>query len=360
MKSVIQFATLVLSALLLGAPVGTAQTKYQDLLKADPNAPSNTSIEDYSAPSLAKSQLHADAPQVVERSEGPGFVREFVSVAWRPADTIYLYVIRPKNVPKPPTVIYLYGYPSETDRYQDDGWCQRATAGGYAAIGFVPALSGQRYHGVPMKKWFVSELQQSLSESTHDVQMILDYMSQRGDLDMNNVGMFGVGAGGTIAVAAASVDPRLKAIDLLDPWGDWPVWLTKSEVIPDEERPEYVKPEFEKKLASFDPIVLLRELKGVRVRLIQINEDFDSTPEEAKKGIEASLPASGEKHRYESNAEFYGAVASGGRAFDWIKLQLKTPNSKEASKLAQRSTPTSNEGEEKSAKDGQARNGEEF
>ena len=146
-------------------------------------------------------------------------------------------------------MIYVYGYPSETDRYLDDGWCTRATAGGYAAVGFVPALTGQRYHGVPMKEWFVSELQQSLGESTHDVQMVLDYMAQRGDVDMNSVGMFGVGAGGTIAVAAASVDPRLKAIDLLDPWGDWPVWLATSEVIPDEERPEYVKREFEKKVA---------------------------------------------------------------------------------------------------------------
>ena len=98
---------------------------------------------------------------------------------------------------------------------------------------------------------------------------------------------------------------------------------------------------------AFDPITLLPKLKGVRVRLLQINEDFDSTPEEAKKLMEASLPASGEAHRYESNAEFYGAVASGGRAFDWIKLQLKTPDSNEASKLAERSAATSNKSEAK-------------
>ena len=351
MRSVIQLASLLMIAVLFYVPGGAAQMKSQDLLKADPNAPSNTSVEDYSVPSLAKSNLHADPAEVVEKSEGPGFVREFVNVAWRPGDNIYLYVIRPKNVARPPAVIYLYGYPSETDRYVDDGWCTRATARGYAAVGFVPALTGQRYHGVPMKKWFVSELQQSLGESTHDAQMVLDYMAQRGDLDMNNVGMFGVGAGATIAVAAASVDPRLKAIDLLDPWGDWPVWMAKSEVIPDEERPEYINPEFEKKVAAFDPITLLPKLKGVRVRLLQIDEDFDSTPEEAKKLIEASLPATGEAHRYESNAEFYGAVASGGRAFDWIKAQLKTPESKDVSKVAQSSTPTSNEREEKSAKE---------
>jgi len=266
---------------------------------------------------------------MVERSEGPGFVREFVNLRWRPGDDIHLYVVRPKNVDKPPVVIYLYGYPSETDRYQSDGWCQRVTAGGYAAVGFVPALTGQRYHSRPMKEWFVSELQEALAESAHDVQMVLNYLAQRGDVDTDHVGMFGAGAGGTIAVMASSVDPRIKAIDLLDPWGDWPRWMEKSEVIPDEERAGYVKPDFLKKVADFDPVVLLPKVKAAHIRLIQLNEDSDSTPEEAKKRIEAALSASGEAHRYESNAEYYGAVASGGRVFDWVKAQLK-PDAKAA------------------------------
>lgn len=299
---------------------------------ADPNDPSTRSVEDFSVASLTNSQMHASPPELVEKSEGPGFVREFFSVAWRPGDNIDLYVIRPVDIKKPPVVIYLYGHPSETDRYQEDGWCQRVTAGGYAAVGFVPALTGHRYHDRPMKQWFVSELQEALGKSTHDVQMVLDYLAQRRDVDMNNVGMFGVGAGGTIAVAAASADPRIKAIDLLDPWGDWPTWVAKSEVIPDEERPNYIKTDFLKRVADFDPVTILPKLKTARVRLIQLNEDFASTPEESKKRIEAALTASAESHRYESNVEFYGLVASGGRAFDWIKLQLKSPVSKEASK----------------------------
>ncbi len=61
--------------------------------------------------------------------------------------------------------------------------------------------------------------QEALGKSTHDVQMVLDYLAGRGDFDMSNVKVFGVGAGGTIAVLAASADSRIKAIDLLDPWG---------------------------------------------------------------------------------------------------------------------------------------------
>lgn len=308
----------------------------QAIATIDPNAASSKSVEDISNASLNGSQLHADPPQLLEKAEKKDFTREFIAVQWRPADRIYLYVVRPANVPKPPVAIYLYGHPSDTDRYQDDGWCQRATSGGYAAVGLVPALTGQRYHDRPMKQWFVSELQEALGKSTHDVQMVLDYLAGRGDFDMNNVGVFGVGAGGTIAVLAASADSRIKAIDLLDPWGDWPVWMQRSDVIPEEERPAYVKPEFLKRVADFDPVKLLPGLKTPHVRLNQLNDDFPSTPEDAKKRMEEVLPATAERHRFEGSAAFYSEVASGGRVFDWLKVQLKAPDTKvrEASKEA--------------------------
>src|SRR5207253_8526573 len=107
------------------------------------------------------------------------------------------------------------------------------------------------------KEWFVSELQEALAKSAHDVQMVLNYLAERGDVDMNNVGIFGVGAGATIAVGAASADSRIKAIDLDDPWGNWPVWMAKSDVIPEEERSHYTKPDFLQKISSFDPVSLL-------------------------------------------------------------------------------------------------------
>jgi iron complex outermembrane receptor protein len=80
----------------------------------------------------------------------------------------------------------------------------RATEGGFAAIGFVSALTGHRFHNRSMKEWFISELQEALGTSVHDVPMILNYLSTRGDLDMDNIGMFGQGSGGAIAILAAS------------------------------------------------------------------------------------------------------------------------------------------------------------
>jgi len=303
---------------------------------ASAQSPSSSGAEDFSVASLAGSALHSEPPELVERDQEPDYISEWVTIRWRPDDPIYLYVVRPAKVRKPPVVIYLYDYPAETDIFRDDDWCQRATAGGYAAVGFVPALNGQRYHDRPMKEWFVSELQEALAKSAHDVQMVLNYLADRADVDMGNVGVFGVGAGGTIAVMSASVDSRIKAIDLLDPWGDWPVWMQKSAVIPDEERPAYVKPEFLKKVADFDPVKLLPGLKTQRIRLNHLNDDFPSTPEEAKKQMEAALPPTAEHRRFETSIAFYSEVASDGRVFDWLKLQIKTtdPKIREATKEA--------------------------
>jgi hypothetical protein len=72
--------------------------------------------------------------------------------------------------------------------------------------------------------------------------------------------MFGQGSGGTIAILSASVDPRIKALDVLDPWGDWPDWLAKSPQVPDAERAAYLKPEFLAKVAPLDPVVWLPKL----------------------------------------------------------------------------------------------------
>jgi hypothetical protein len=292
------------------------------------SATASTATEDLTSASVASSQLHADPPELVEKDEQPEYISEWITVRWRPDDPIYLYVVRPSKMEKPPVVIYLHDYPAETDIFRDDDWCKSVTARGYAAVGFVPALSGHRYHDRSMKEWFVSELQEALAKSSHDVQMVLSYLDQRGDVDMNRVGMFGEGAGATIAVMAASADSRIKAVDVVDPWGDWPAWMAKSKVIPDEERSAYVKPDFLQKIADFDPVFLLPKLKTPHIRLVQ-SDDMAATPEEAKKRIEAATPSSAEKRRRQNSAKSDGAGTSGEYDLDWLKLQLKAAEAKQ-------------------------------
>jgi dienelactone hydrolase len=287
-----------------------------------PGRPLAGNVEDWTTLTLAHSDLRAEPAVVGQKDDMPQFTRELLQVKWRRGDPIDLYVIKPKSVVKPPVVLYLYSYPSETDRFRDDAYCARITAGGFAAVGFVSALTGQRYSNRPMKQWFVSELQESLSTSVHDVQMILNYLAGRGDLDMGKVGMFGTGSGGAIAILAASVEPRIKTIDVLNPWGDWQDWVAESGIIPDEERANYLKPEFQKKVANLDPVQYLPALTQ-QVRIQNVMDDT-VTPKTAKEKINAAAPKSAQVLYYDDTKKFFSAEG-GGRMFQWIKAQLQPP-----------------------------------
>src|ERR1700732_2950777 len=158
--------------------------------------------EDWDSLSLETSSLRPEAPVIGAKDQTADFTRELIQVHWRFGDPIDLWVIKPRGIEKPPVVLYLYGYPSETDRFRDEEFCRLVTKNGFAGGGFVAAMDGHRYHDRPMRQWFVSELQEALSTSVHDVQMVLTYLSTRSDLDQSRIGMFGQGSGGTIAVLA--------------------------------------------------------------------------------------------------------------------------------------------------------------
>jgi hypothetical protein len=277
-------------------------------------------LEDWTTPLLKGSDLRATPPIVGEIDVQSGFTRELTRVQWRPADPIDLYIIKPAGVKKPPVILYLYSYPFENDRFLKSDFCRFLTQNGVAAVGFASALTGQRYHDVPMTEWFVSELAQSLATSAHDVQMIVNYLATRNDLDVAHVGMFGDGSGATIAILAASVDPRIQTLDLLDPWGDWPDWIAKSTLIPEKERPALLKPDFLTAAAPLDPIKWLPLLKTQKVRIQHVNS-VTVTPAEARQKLEGAAPAHVQILRYNDTNAFLKTV-SGGRGLDWIKDQL--------------------------------------
>jgi hypothetical protein len=276
--------------------------------------------EDWSSLSIGPNDLPSEKPIVGEKDEYPEFTRELVEVQWRVNDPIHLYIVRPHGVENPPVILYLYSYPYDTPRFFDKGFCERVTAEGFGAIGFVSALTGQRYHGRPMREWFVSELQEALVSSVHDVQMILNFLSSRGDFDMNRVGMFGEGSGATIAILAAAVDARIRAVDLVNPWGDWPDWLGKSSLVPEAERPDYVKTDFLHRVEPLDPVLWLPKLGSKRVLLQDIMDD-SITPEVCKKQIDSAAPRTAQIVRYGDSQAARKALA-GGQLFKWIKQQV--------------------------------------
>jgi X-Pro dipeptidyl-peptidase (S15 family) len=285
------------------------------------------SAENWGAPDDLKTGLQPAAFAIVQRDEQADFVREMVRVQWRIGDPIDLWIIRPKATGKVPVVLYLYSYSDVNDRFHDNGWCKRATADGFAAVGFVSALTDYRFKNRPMKQWFVSELRESLGSSVHDVQLILNYLADRGDLDTDHVGMFGMGSGATIAILAAHVDSRIRTLDLLDPWGDWPDWLEFSPVVPNSERANYLAPKFLKSVATLDPLAYLPSLKTHSLRLQQTLSE-PVTPKIAKEKIAAAVPDSSQLVKYTNAEDLLRAWKTTGLS-GWIKQQMRSQKPKE-------------------------------
>ena len=276
--------------------------------------------EDLTSLSVASSGLIAEPPISGEVVHTPDYTRELIRVQWRGGDPIDLYVILPKNVPHPPVVLYLYGYPSETDRFRNDDYCRSVTRGGFAAVGFVSSLTGQRYHDVPMKQWFVSELASALPITVHDVQMVLNYLGSRGDVDISRVGIFGQGSGGTIAILSAAADPRIQATDVIDPWGDWPDWSRNSPQVPEDERTRYFTPEFLKSVAPFDPLLYLPKLCAARFR-IQQNLFNQAIPENVRIRLANAVP-SATLVTYFSVDDYSKRAAQNSVILNWMHDQL--------------------------------------
>ncbi len=238
---------------------------------------------------------------------------------WRLNDPVELHIVRPHGVTKPPVILYLYSFPTDSTRFTQKAWCQLVTSHGFAAVGFVGALTSQRYHTRPMREWFVSELQESLATSTHDVQMIIDYLGSRVDMDTTKLGMLGEGSGGAIAILAAAADPRIAFVDAINPWGDWPDWLKESRVVPEQERATYLKLEFLQKVAMLDPVKYVPHFSRGRIRIEQVTGDL-LIPKDVQAKLAASALALGSVVQY---PDLRAQVQAWTTQAWWLKQQLQ-------------------------------------
>jgi hypothetical protein len=341
-RSFVLIASAVLRGILplmlgsAGAPFAASQLAAPAQTKSDSAAkPALTFREDFATPSLKTSQLlptKIEGPPAVD-STHEDYVVEWWRMTWRPEDPIEVYVIKPKGVSKPPVILNLWGYPNDVDLYQKEPIQKELIKGGFAVVGFASALTGQRYHDLPASMWFLSQLPQSLGATTHDVQLILDFIEQRGDLDASRIGMFGNGSSGTIGILASAVDPRIKVLDVLDPWGDWPTWLATSTFVPPDERATYVKPEFLKSVSSLETLEWLRKIQAKRFRLQQ--PAFSSEdPNAVKEKFRTVAPAGTTIVQYKSMDELNAAFPHSCN-LEWLKHELSAlPDSSKAEKAS--------------------------
>lgn len=281
--------------------------------------------EDLNSLSLPPGGLIAAEPLSGGVKETQDYISELYRMQWRNGDPIDVFVIRPKGVSRPPVAIYLYGFPVDPDRFRNDEFCKTVTRGGVAAIGFNPALTAERYHDLPMRQWFIGQLHDSIVKTVHDVQMIVNYAQSRPDLDGRRIGIFGQGSGATIAGLAATVDPRLQAVDLLDPWGDWPAWMAESKLVPEQERPGFLTLGFLMPLDPLDPVHWLPSLKGRSLKLDDVAYE-NETPATAKARMNAVLPSGALLVRYLTRSDFEKNAIEDGRLVSWLKEQLQAPS----------------------------------
>lgn len=278
--------------------------------------------EDWATPALNTSHLKMAIPlSAGVDSTHPAYTVELLNLQWRWGDPIDLYVIKPAGVKKPPVILYLYGYPTDTDQFKNEAWQRAVTRNDFAAVGFVSALTGHRYHDRPMKEWFISELQECLATSAHDVQMMLSYLSSRDDLDMDRVGVFAEGSGATIAILASAVDARIKVLDVVDPWGDWPTWMATSPFVPKDERADYVKPEYLKKVSTLDPVDWLPKVKARKFRYQDALFE-EITPRTSKDKLRAAVPSGAMVQVYNTPKD-YAIAINGNKQMGWMYSELR-------------------------------------
>jgi hypothetical protein len=311
-------------ALLSLVPWGTAQLSASSPIANPADKRFQGVTEDWTSPKLSSSHLRPVSPLggFIDDSH-PGYTVQLLQLQWRWGDPLDLYVIKPTGIKNPPVILNLYGYPADTDPYKNEIFQKALIKGGFAAVGFVSALTGHRYHDRPMKEWFLSELQESLATSAHDVQMVLNYLTARGDFDMSRVAMFGQGSGASIAILASAVDPRIKVLDVLDPWGDWPTWMATSPFVPEDERPDFVRPEFLRKAAVLEPVEWLRQVQAKKLRLQQNIFETD-TPKVSKERLRAAVPTDTTVVLYKTLEDFSAAFANSTN-LQWIKHELQSP-----------------------------------
>ena len=141
--------------------------------------------------------------------------------------------------------------------------------------------------------------------------------------------MFGEGSGGTIALLAASVDPRIKAVDVLNPWGDLEGMAGSISACSQCGKvPITLKPGLSGLRRSAGPASgpcrrgELRACHSVCSR--NLWDDTTSTPARnaARERIAAALPASASLAQYKDKQDYFEKVGNNGKMLDWMYAHL--------------------------------------
>ena len=186
-----------------------------------------------SAARAEKTKLFAyDAKLPLAAQEGAiqdsgAFTTQAIHFASTNGQIVPALLCRPKNVAKPPVLLYLHGL--GMDKEGTRVLAMMAAPNGFAVLGIDAQYHGERKQpGVEILSADLARTRQAVIQTVVDNRRALDYIRSRTDLDSNRVGLLGVSMGAILGSIVAGVDERLCSACLVVGGGRWDVILTQS------------------------------------------------------------------------------------------------------------------------------------
>lgn len=134
------------------------------------------------------------------------------------------YIATPKQVAGPYPCILLFhsGIGSKNVWWEEDSFehgkllVDQLLAAGYAVLMLDAQYHGERTaandYGISATWMGANDYREQLLQTTVDYRIALDYLSTRGDIDMDQIGAFGTSIGANMILVLSTVDARLKTM----------------------------------------------------------------------------------------------------------------------------------------------------
>jgi dienelactone hydrolase len=222
------------------------------------------------------------------------------------------YIATPKQVggPYPCILLFHSGIGSKDVWWEEDSFefgkllVDQLLTAGYAVLMLDAQYHGERTagndYGISPNFMGANDYREQMLETTIDYRIALDYLSTRGDIDMDRIGAFGTSIGANMILVLSTVDPRLKTMVLC------------STIMQ--------HPYFSGSLSVSDPINATPTHPEAQV-LVQVGKTDDFSPrEKVDRVFEQLHPAQKELRFYEFGHRPKPVYISD--ALDWFKKYL--------------------------------------
>ncbi|HIE53357.1 MAG TPA: alpha/beta fold hydrolase [Armatimonadetes bacterium] len=236
-------------------------------------------------------QYDRDLPlnaQVLEVRDQGTFSVEKISFVSTHHETVYGYLILPKERPGPVScVLFLHGYGGS----KEDGLMAGAllAATGRACLALDAQYHGDRKReGVDIYSPFLYRDRDALIQTVVDWRRGIDYLETRPEIDPQRIGLIGGSMGAILGAVLTAVEPRVKVPVLVVGGADWGLMAEKSQLEAGirlrEARPNLDFDELARILAPVDPLHFAAHISP-RPLLLQ-NGRFDNiVPVEANQRL---------------------------------------------------------------------------